>query len=138
MGGQAVKVTADTNILVRAAMMDDEVQSPRAARLLVDADIVVVTLVSLCEFAWVMRRVYKQGDGEMAAAIRRLIAVPKIRTDRPAVEAGLAVLEAGGDFADGVVAHCGAANGGDVFASFDRRALELVAKGGRAVLDLNE
>jgi hypothetical protein len=31
-----------------------------------------------------------------------------VSMDRPAVEAGLAVLEAGGDFADGVIAHEGA------------------------------
>jgi predicted nucleic-acid-binding protein len=42
------------------------------------------------------------------------------------VEAGLAQLEAGGDFADGVIAHQGQWLGGDVFVSFDRQAVGLL------------
>lgn len=43
-----------------------------------------------------------------------------------AVEAGLKVLEAGGDFADGVIAFDGAWQGGDVFVSFDKRAVKAL------------
>ncbi len=53
-----------------------------------------------------------------------------MRVDRPAVEAGLVVLEAGGDFADGVIAFDGRRLGGWTFASFDRKAVELVAASG--------
>jgi hypothetical protein len=38
----------------------------------------------------------------------------------------LAVLEAGGDFADGVIAHQGQWLGGDTFVSFDRQAVTLL------------
>lgn len=53
----------------------------------------------------------------------RRIEIEKIVIDRPAVETGLAVLRAGGDFADGVIGHQGASFGGENFASFDRAAL---------------
>jgi predicted nucleic-acid-binding protein len=49
-----------------------------------------------------------------------------IPCDRAAVEAGLASLRAGGDFADGVIAHEGRRMGADVFVSFDRRAVALL------------
>jgi predicted nucleic-acid-binding protein len=55
-----------------------------------------------------------------------------VMVNRPAVEAGLAVLEAGGDFADGVIAHEGRWLGGDVFVSFDQRAVTLVEGQNRA------
>jgi predicted nucleic-acid-binding protein len=53
-------------------------------------------------------------------------------TNRPAVEAGLALLEAGGDFADGVMAYEGTWLGGETFISFDKQAVELLAEQGLA------
>ena len=49
-----VKVTVDTNVLVRAAVLDDPDQSPVAIKLLQGAETVAVTLPTLCEFAWVL------------------------------------------------------------------------------------
>jgi predicted nucleic-acid-binding protein len=46
------------------------------------------------------------------------------------VEAGLTMLEAGGDFADAVVAHEGKWMGGETFVSFDKKAVTLLAKQG--------
>lgn len=43
-----------------------------------------------------------------------------IKMNRPAVEAGLAHLDAGGDFADGVIAFERRWMGGETFLSFDR------------------
>ncbi len=40
------------------------------------------------------------------------------------------MLDAGGDFADGVIAFAGRQMGGAVFASFDRKAVALVAAAG--------
>jgi hypothetical protein len=40
--------------------------------------------------------------------------------NRPAVEAGLSVLDAGGDFADGVIAYDGSWLSGEVLVSFDK------------------
>jgi hypothetical protein len=59
--------------------------------------------------------------------IRSLTESAAVRVDRPAIEAGRAMLAAGGDFADGVIAFEGRRLGGEVFASFDRTAIELIA-----------
>jgi predicted nucleic-acid-binding protein len=48
------------------------------------------------------------------------------------VEAGLAQLEAGGDFADAVIANEGQWLGGHIFMSFDRQAVALLQMRGVA------
>ena len=50
--------------------------------------------------------------------------------NRPAVEAGLTALEAGGDFADGVIAYEGEWLGADEFVSFDSKAVSLLRSQG--------
>lgn len=125
-----MRITADTNILVRAAVLDEPGQSRIAARTLREAELVAVTLPALCEFAWVLSRGYKRSAAEIAEAIRRLISGARISIDRPAAEAGIRNLEAGGDFADGVIAFDGRRLGGDVFVSFDRRAIDLIRDSG--------
>jgi hypothetical protein len=74
--------------------------------------------------------VYRRTSTEVAGYIRNLIDSPNVLTDLSAVEAGLAMLDAGGDFADGVIAFMGRQLGGPVFASFDRKAVELAAAAG--------
>jgi predicted nucleic-acid-binding protein len=135
MGRPDVNVTADTNVLVRAAVLDDPHESHLAAKILREAETVAITLPALCEFVWVLLRGYKRPPGEIAAAIRRLVESASVAVDAPAVDAGLAVFEAGGDFADGVIAFEGRRLGGSVFVSFDRRAVRLAkANGGEARL----
>jgi len=51
------------------------------------------------------------------------------------VEAGLSALDAGGDFADGVIAHEGNWLGAEEFVSFDSKAVSMLkAQGSRARL----
>lgn len=121
-----MKVTVDTNILVRAVVYDDPAQGSAAAQLLTDADLIAVALPGLCEFVWVLRKVYDFESSETAAAIHALLAVANVEMNRPAVEAGLSVLEAGGDFADGVIAYEGNWLGGETFVSFDKKAVALL------------
>ena len=52
------------------------------------------------------------------------------------VEAGLEILEAGGDFADGVIAYEGRWLGGEAFVSFDAKAVNLLERRGRSALAL--
>ena len=68
--------------------------------------------------------------GAIATAIWRLVDSASVRVDRPTVDAGLAVFEAGGDFADGIIAFEGRRLGGSVFTGFDRRAVELITATG--------
>jgi predicted nucleic-acid-binding protein len=51
--------------------------------------------------------------------------------NRPAAEAGLAVLDAGGDFADGVIAYEGNWLGAETFVSFDKKAVKLMDAQGK-------
>jgi len=127
-----VKITADTNVLVRAVLRDDEAQARAAEKVLREATVVAVALPSLCEFVWVLRRVYALESADIAAAIRALLDTANLVVNRPAAEAGLAMLEAGGDFADGVIAHEGQWLGGETFVSFDRKAVALLRERGEA------
>jgi len=130
MGRSAVRITADTTVLVRAAVRDDPLQARVAADMLARAELIGVPLPVLCEFVWVLLRRYGRSAGDIAGSIRDLADSTNVRLDRPAVDAGLAILEAGGDFADGVIAFEGRRLGGPVFASFDGRAVELIAATG--------
>lgn len=126
-----MRITVDTNILIRAVVRDDAEQARRAERCLREATVIAVTLPCLCEFVWVLRRLYGFQLAEISAAIRALLAVAAIETNRPAVEAGLAMLDAGGDFADGVIAQEGAWLGGETFLSFDQKAVTLLTAQGK-------
>jgi predicted nucleic-acid-binding protein len=122
-----MRVTADTNILVRAVVRDDERQGEAAATLLREAELIAVSLPCLCEFVWVLRRVYGFGQPDISAALRALLGAGNVSVNRPAVDAGLAAFEAGGDLADGLIAYEGQWLGGEVFVSFDKKAVSLIA-----------
>ncbi len=122
-----MKISVDTNILVRAVVRDDPVQGDLAAKLLTEASLIAIALPCLCEFVWVLRRVYGFGTQDIAAAVEALMNTAPVEVNRPAVEAGLAVLRAGGDFADGVIAFDGAWLGGETFVSFDHKAVALLS-----------
>lgn len=121
-----MKVTADTNVLVRAITGDDERQSKIAQAELANADVVALALPTLCELTWVLSRGYKIDSADIAEAIRRLANGANVVVNRPAVEAGLGLLTAGGDFADGVIAYEGRWLGADTFISFDAKAVKLM------------
>jgi len=128
-----VRITADTNLLVRALVQDDPDQARIAAEVLAQAELVTVPLPVLCELVWVLRRVYQFGSADCVAAIESLLASHTVTVDRPAVELGLRVLAAGGDFADGVIALNGRALGADLLVTFDRRAAALLQDCGEPV-----
>ena len=128
-----MKVIADTNILVRALMGDEPGQSSLAQKLLLNAELVAIPAVVLCELCWVLTRTYKISRAEVIAVIQSLISSENVVVDASAVEAGLTNMDAGGDFADGVIADHGQWLGGNVFASFDEDAIKLLKKAGRAV-----
>lgn len=127
-----MKVAADTNVLVRAVVQDDPVQAGIATKILTDAELIAIALPCLCEFVWVLLRVYRFQQSDAAAAIRALLATANVVVNRPAVEAGLSVLEVGGDFADGVIAYEGNWLGGETFVSFDKKAVALLTAQGHS------
>ena len=80
-----MKITADTNVLVRAMTGDDKRQSNVAQAALARADVVA-----------------------------------------------LALLDAGGDFADGVIAYEGSWLGAETLVSFDKKAVKLMKARGES------
>jgi predicted nucleic-acid-binding protein len=124
-----MKITADTNVLVRALTEDHPEQSKAAQMALSKADLVALAMPALCELVWVLQG-YKIRPSDIAGAIRRLLNGVSVVVNRPAAEAGLAALEAGGDFADGVIAYEGSWLGADAFVSFDKKAVKLIEAGG--------
>ena len=127
-----MRVAVDTNVLVRAVVRDDPDQARAAVQVLTEAELIAVAMPCLCEFVWVLRRVYGFDTNEVARAIRALLAVNNVEVNRPAAEAGLSLLETGGDFADGVIAYEGRWLGGETFVSFDPAAVSLLTARGES------
>lgn len=126
-----MKVTVDTNVLIRAVVRDDEKQAKAATKLLRSAELVAISTPCLCEFVWVLQRVYKFKRQEVQVALEALLDAENVVVDRSAAEAGLAMLKAGGDLADGLIAHEGQWLGGDTFVSFDALAVKLLTRQGQ-------
>jgi len=128
-----MKIAVDTNILVRAVTGDDLRQSRIAQSELAKADVVALAMPALCELVWVLSQGYNIPSAEIGRAIRRLINSANVVVNRPAVEAGLAQLDAGGDFADGTIAFEGNWLGAEIFISFDKKAVRLMEARGESV-----
>jgi predicted nucleic-acid-binding protein len=79
---------------------------------------------------WVLRSVYGFPFLDISAAITALLNVNKVAVERPAVEAAIAFLDAGGDFADGLIAYEGDWLGGEIFFSLDKKPVALLTKQG--------
>jgi predicted nucleic-acid-binding protein len=86
-----------------------------------EASLIAVSLLCLCEFVWILCQGAKLPTGEVARSICDLLGAGKVVMNRPAVEPRLAMLEAGGDFADE-----GLWLGSDTFVSFDQEAVALL------------
>jgi predicted nucleic-acid-binding protein len=132
MGGGKVKISVDTNVLARAVLQDDAVQARMATKVLEEASLIAVSLPCLCELVWILLRGAQLPKERVAVAVRALLDTENVVMNRPAVEAGLSILELGGDFADGVIAYEGSWLGGETFVSFDKKAVALLATQGQS------
>lgn len=115
----------DTNILLRAVLNDDVVQSPIArgilARLTVEEP-GFVSIVTVVEFAWSLRSRYKKPQEAIRAAFEALLRNPTIVfSNRDFVNAAVVTKEH--DFADALLhAECRHAGCKTIF-TFDSSAL---------------
>jgi predicted nucleic-acid-binding protein len=112
---------------------DDARQSQLAQAELVDAELVALTLPTLCELVRALSQGYRIEASDIAETLRRSMNGANVAVNRSAVEAGLALLDAGGDFADGVIAYEGRWLGAETFLSFDKKAARLLSAHGEAV-----
>jgi len=107
----------DTNILVRAMLDDDEMQSPVANRILQGE--IFVPLTVLLETGWVLKSNAALGRTQIAEMLITFIQLPNVQVDDPdGVLAALMAYAKGGDFADHL--HLVAAKGVEAFVTFDR------------------
>jgi predicted nucleic-acid-binding protein len=127
-----MNIIADTNVLLRALVGDHKEQSKLAVDTLTEATLVAVSPQALCELVWVLDRSYGVEKADIVQVVRNLLDTGNVVVDRGLVLHGLAFLEQGGDFADGVIDFSGRMMGGDAFVSFDRKAVRIVAETGRA------
>lgn len=125
-----MKITADSNVLIRILTNDDSEQASVASNALSNADLIAISMQTLCEVVWVLQGSYKVSRDDISSAIHALIEIQGVVVNRPAVETGLKVLNRGGDFADGVIAFDGALQGGATFVSFDKRAIKALESEG--------
>ncbi len=84
-----MKITADTNVLVRALVRDDPDQPRQAMEVLKKAELVAIPVPVLSELVWVLRMVYSLDRGDCLEAITALLASRSVFVHRPEVEAGL-------------------------------------------------
>jgi len=133
----------DTNVLIRLVLDDNQHQSNVAFDALDSATSIIVPTLVFCEFVWVLRSI-RTGAGEkkyspkmIAESIRQFIEFDHVYIANDEVEAGLQMLEAGGDFADGVIEYVGrklARNATTTFFSFDKNAVNKLSKRGLSAL----
>lgn len=130
-------VVADTNAIVRAVFTeDDPKQSKAVLEILKVADAVVVPLVAFCEAVWVFKSVYNFAKKDIVEMLRLILDVSNVIADSDAVQAGLQMLEEGGDFEDGVIQYTGFQKAGKsaVFVSFDKKAVQRFTRRGIATI----
>jgi predicted nucleic-acid-binding protein len=123
-----MKMIADTNVLMRAVLDDDVVQSHAAHLALSSADRVIISRHAFCEMVWLLRQRYKMPNAEIITVIQDYLETENVVTDTPAVQAGLDAMKAGADFADGIIAYEGRWLGGDTFVSFDKKAVQALTE----------
>lgn len=116
----------DTNVVVRYLVQDDPDQSAIASALideLTETDPGYLSLVTVVELYWVLRRAYRVGAHRCAELLEGLLDARELRVDRDAiVRAALTASSGERDFADSVIAELGRTAGCDHTVTFDQRA----------------
>ena len=112
----------DTNVLVRHLTGDPPAQAARATRYLRRAETLLLTDLILAEVAYVLESYYEVARGQVADALRAILAFRAIRVvDAALLQRAVEVYEVHGlDFADAYLVACAERTGVGAIASFDR------------------
>ena len=115
-------IVADTNVWVRAYLRDDAAQTPKAQKLLAEAQAgvgVFVPLIVLVELAWVLRAKWRRES--ILATFEELLSAQGVTVEAALiVQAAIdATREGNGGFADHLIAQVGFANGATETLTFD-------------------
>jgi len=116
----------DTNVLARYYVREADAsratlaQAEAARRVIEDSGDLFVAKTVLLELEWVLRGVYGLARKDVLRALEHLLALPNVEVeDRGVVEAAVANLRAGLDFADAL--HHASSRACAAFLSFDTR-----------------
>ena len=121
----------DTNVIVRYVAQDEPRQSAAATRLMektLSAESPgFVTLVSLCEIAWVLADCYRADRERIRAVIEGLLGTKQIVVESPelAWKALRAWRDSTADFSDALIGEVAAARGAAKVVTFDKAAAKL-------------
>lgn len=121
----------DTNVLVRYLAQDDKAQSAVATRLIerrLSQDAPgFISLVTLCELAWVLAECYAADRRRIHDVIERLLATRQLRIERAdlAWRALRSWMAGAADFSDALISEVVLDHGGEKTVTFDRRAAKL-------------
>jgi predicted nucleic-acid-binding protein len=121
----------DTNILVRYLVNDDPVQSPRAAQIierrLNEDNPGYISIVTIVETAWVLRRRYRFSSDEVASAIERVLLMEAFLVEHEVevYSAMFSLRDGRSSFSDALIGKLDAKAGCSVTLTFDRKASRL-------------
>lgn len=123
-----MKITVASDVLVCAVLRDDEARAVQAEKVLKQAELIAVSIPTLCEFVEVLQNSYSLDAGNVGKAVRSLLNASNVVADRSTVAAGLALLGNGGTFAEGVVAFEGQRLGANNFISFTPNSMARIER----------
>jgi len=118
----------DTNVVVRYLVQDEPDQSATASTVieaLTEQDPGFLSLVTVVELYWVLRRAYKISTTRCAELVEGLLDARELRVGQDSiVRAALTASRGGLDFADAVIAELGRVAGCEHTVTFDQRAAQ--------------
>lgn len=116
----------DTNVVVRYLTQDEPVQAALADRIfehLSESNQGFLSLVTLAEIDWVLRRAYRLDKAAVAAVLQGLLESAEIGLEKPdTVRRSLSRVALGAEFADALIRESCDEAGCDYTATFDRAA----------------
>ena len=118
----------DTNVVVRYLVQDEPDQSAMASTVidaLTEKDPGFLSLVTVVELHWVLRRAYKISAARCGELFGGLLDARELRVDQDSiVRAALTASRGGLDFADAVIAELGRVAGCEHTVTFEQRAAQ--------------
>lgn len=118
----------DTNVVLRALLLDQEVEGVRARELVkrryADQESAFINHLVLCEAAWVLARTYRYSRQQIHDALLTVLATPAfVIPERDLVDEALQIFHATrADFADALIGVLNRRAGCATTYTFDRRA----------------
>jgi predicted nucleic-acid-binding protein len=124
-------IGVDTNVLLRLFIDDDHKQHQAVVRFFearTSKDTAFISLITVVEFVWVLKRVYQRPQSEALGLLQRVIAsedavVESVDRIRQAIALAM---ETDADFSDVLIANAGAVAGCRGTVTFDGAAAKLV------------